>query len=243
MSQQHVLNLQQQLINLQSSFYNQNQALEKISSNQQQISINIASINNRQEQLLNIVDKLTKSVQQDTTTIEPDFINVNNNANTNAVMVTVHNHTIIHPNNTNDNLVPNSSNITRNTEPIPKPRINGLLAITANPRYVPPMTTKFPPSWLQLLEEWEREKLSAFAGYGFRSHFSVAEKSRYSKRQRGILQLTRVSKDRKQTIRLTAEQLDIERETRRRTKSSYNINDQLTEYESADPTIRRRQMN
>ena len=97
---------------------------------------------------------------------------------------------------TNEPTTPNPINRLRNT-----PRI-------------PPLSANFPDSWIRLLDEWEKDYLNSFEGYGRRTHFSLAEKQRYFKRLRAMQQLRRISRNRNQTERETATSLDIERNIR-----------------------------
>ncbi len=249
--QQQVLTMQQQMINLQTSFMQTNQALQQLSTNQQQLFNTIQNINIRQEEMFEKIGQLKYNTPEP---VDNSTANISNNRNN--VTVTVHNHTIVqpvlnentelnHPTNAIDNngiVDVNAINQETHLPVFPlrnrRPRMNPLDSLNGNPR-IPPMTARYGPTWLHVLNEWENENLATFIPYGRRQHFGTLHGSRFSKRLRGIIQLQRVARDRDgQSIRVTAEQLDIERVNR----PGFSITDQLNELQRNDPNLRRRQV-
>lgn len=255
--QQQVISMQERMINLQMSFIHQNDTLNRISLIQDQLTTSITTISTRQQEMYRLLEEIRNNNRNNNNHDLGNNILRNDNNNTINVNVVIptanaNNNPEINENNNPVNNVRNNVPDNQEAENLiqnqrnRRPVVNAFHGLHGRPQ-VPPMRVTFPESWLQVLEEWNLNRLSSFVGYGRRGHFSVKESSRFSKRFRAINQIEKAALRSGSSLRDAAEQLDVERNFRiqqgianRNANARFSMTDHLEEIERNDPTIRRR---
>ena len=233
--EEQISELKQQVSQINQNFVIYTQQTTSLINNQQRLSENVMQLirsfeiqNNNNQQNLNL-----HSNNPNNNTV----VVINNNSNQSNNDNTINNSysnilDLVNKQSTEANQL-NSPNPDSNVR---REIIDGTLLLRNDPRK-PPMSANCPPTWILILDEWQRENLGSFENPNQKLEWSLTDRSRYARRLRFIKQIHRLSYLQNIPMDVAANNLDVQRNLFPKKTS---MSEHLSRLESNDSSIKKR---